>query len=130
MIVADTSVWIDYVNGIEAEHTNLLDHELINGRIITGDIIITEFLQGFKEEKDFEMAKKIMENLEYRDFLGKEIALKSAENFRKLRRNGITIRKTIDVIIATFCIENDYELIHNDKDFNPMEIILGLKIKR
>jgi len=130
MIVADTSVWIDYVNGIEAKHTNLLDYELINGRIITGDIIITEFLQGFKEEKDFEMAKKIMESLEYRDFLGKEIALKSAENFRKLRRNGITIRKTIDVIIATFCIENDFELIHNDKDFNPMEKILGLKIRR
>src|SRR5574344_1754777 len=98
MIVADTSVWIDYVRGIDAPHTNLLDYELLYNRVITGDIIIAEFLQGFRVEKDFQEAKRIMDSLEYRDFLGKEIALQAAMNFRALRKKGITIRKTIDVL--------------------------------
>lgn len=130
MIVADTSVWIDYIRGIEALHTNILDYELQHNRIITGDLIITEFLQGFREEKDYQAAKRIMESLEYHDFVGREIALQAAQNFRKLRKKGITVRKTIDVIIATFCIEGGYELIHNDHDFDPMEEVLGLKVKR
>jgi predicted nucleic acid-binding protein len=129
MIVADTSVWIDYVRGIDAPHTNILDYELLYNRVITGDIIIAEFLQGFREEKDFHEAKKIMESLEYRDFLGKEIAIQAAQNFRILRKKGITVRKTIDVIIATFCIVNGFELIHNDRDFDPMEEYLGLIVK-
>lgn len=128
MIVADTSVWIDYVRGIEAPHTNLLHEALLQQRIITGDIIMVEFLQGFRNERDYRKAKQIMDSLEYHDFLGKEIALKSAQNFRKLRRHGVTIRKTIDVIIATFCIENEFELIHNDRDFDSMEKVLGLKV--
>lgn len=130
MIVADTSVWIDYIKGIKAPHTDILDQELLRNRIITGDIIIVEFLQGFKDEKDYNQAKEIMNSLEYRDFMGKEIAYKAAQNFRKLRKKGITVRKTIDVIIATFCIENDFPLIHNDKDFDPMEQYLGLKVIR
>ncbi len=129
MIVADTSVWIDYVRGIDAPHTNILDYELLYNRVITGDIIIAEFLQGFREEKDFQEAKKIMESLEYRDFLGKEIAIQAAQNFRILRKKGITVRKTIDAIIATFCIVNGFELIHNDRDFDPMEEYLGLIVK-
>jgi predicted nucleic acid-binding protein len=130
MIIADTSVWIDYVRGIDASHTDLLDYELLNNRVATGDIIIVEFLHGFREEKDLKIAKQIMERLEYYDFLGKEMALESVANFRRLRKNGITIRKTIDVIIGTFCIENGFELLHNDKDFDPMEEYLGLKVKR
>lgn len=130
MIVADTSVWIDYVRGIEAPHTNLLDDALQHHRIITGDLIITEFLQGFRDENEFQEAKRVMECLEYHDVVGKEIAIRAAQNFRILRRNGITVRKTVDVIIATFCIENGYELIHNDRDFDPMEIILGLNVRR
>ncbi|MDA3851447.1 MAG: PIN domain nuclease [Spirochaetaceae bacterium] len=129
MIVVDTSAWIDYVKGIEANHTILIDEALVGNRIIVGDIILTEFLQGFKNQKDFEQAKQMMDFLEYQDFLGKDNAIQAANNFRLLRRQGITVRKTIDVIIATFCIENDYQLIHNDKDFNPMEEILGLKVK-
>ena len=70
-----------------------------------------------------------MDNLEYYDFVGKDIAIQAAQNFRKLRKHGITIRKTIDVIIATFCIENGIELLHNDRDFDPMEELLGLKIR-
>ena len=72
----------------------------------------------------------MMESLEYHDFLGKEIAIQAAQNYRKLRKNGITVRKTIDVIIATFCIENRFELIHNDRDFDPMEEYLGLRVKK
>ncbi len=130
MIVADTSVWIDYVRGIDAPHCDLLDYELEHRRIITGDIIVAEFLQGFRARKDYEEAKKMMDRLEYHDFVGRKIAIQAAQNFRKLRKSGITIRKTIDVIIATFCIESGYELIHNDRDFDPMEDLLGLKVKR
>ena len=130
MIVADTSVWIDYLRGIDAPHTNALDDELQNNRIITGDLIIVEFLQGFRNEKDYSEAKNIMDALEYRDFVGRDIALKATQNFRILRTSGITVRKTIDVIIATFCIENNFPLIHNDRDFDPMEQYLGLKIRK
>lgn len=107
MIVADTSVWIDYFRGIDAPHTNILDYELLHNRIITGDIIIVEFLQGFREDKDLLEAKQIMDNLEYHDFLGKEIAIQAELNFRMLRKKGVTVRKTINVIIATFCIRNN-----------------------
>jgi len=130
MIVADTSVWIDYVKGIIAPHTDLLDYELLNDRIVTGDIIIAEFLQGFRDDKDYEKARQIMDSLVYYDFLGYKNAYKTAENYRTLRKHGITVRKTVDVIIATFCIENDFELIHNDHDFDPMESILGLRVRR
>ena len=129
MIVADTSAWIDYVNGIDAPHTSTLDEELQRSRIITGDLIIAEFLQGFRQKEDFEEARRMMESLEYRDFAGEEIAIQAAQNFRTLMRNGVTPRKTIDVIIATFCIENGYELIHNDRDFDPMERVLGLQVR-
>lgn len=130
MIVVDTSAWIDYVRGIRAPHTNLLDYELDHNRIITGDLIITEFLQGFRSEKDYQAAKEIMDSLEYHDLVGKEIALQSAQNFKILQRSGITVRKTIDVIIATFCIENGFDLLHNDRDFDPMEELLGLTVRR
>ncbi|NLK45866.1 MAG: PIN domain nuclease [Treponema sp.] len=130
MIVVDTSVWIDYVNGVVSSQTDLLDKDLGKSRIVTGDLIITEFLQGFRDDRHYFEAKRMMESLEYYDFVGKDIAIKASENFRILRKKGITIRKTIDVLIATFCIEHEFALLHNDRDFDPMEKILGLKIKR
>ena len=130
MIVADTSVWIDYVNGVVTPQTNILDIELENRRVATGDLIIVEFLQGFREDKQFQEAKDLMDSLEYYDFVGREIAISAAQNFRKLRKKGITIRKTMDVLIATFCIEYGFELLHNDRDFDLMEEVLGLRIKR
>lgn len=130
MIVADTSVWIDYVNGVVTPQTNILDIELENRRIATGDLIIVEFLQGFREDKQFQEAKDLMDSLEYYDFVGREIAINAAQNLRKLRKRGITIRKTIDVLIASFCIEYGFELLHNDRDFDPMEEVLGLRVKR
>ena len=128
MVVVDTSVWIDYARGIESPHTNALDHELFHRRVITGDLIITEFLQGFRNEKDFEAASDIMCGLMYYDMLGKDIALKSAANFRALKKIGVTIRKTADIIIGTFCIERNFSLLHNDRDFDFIEKHLGLNI--
>ncbi len=130
MIVADTSAWIDYFNGIVASHTDILDSDLQKSRIIIGDIIIAELLQGFKSDKEYYCAKLLIEKLEYRDLVGKQIAIKAADNYRYLRSKGITTRKTVDGIIATFCIENNYQLIHNDRDFDPFEKHLGLKIRR
>jgi predicted nucleic acid-binding protein len=128
MVVVDTTVWIDYVHGLDTPHTNALDNELLRNQVVTGDLLITEFLQGFRSGKDYEAAKGIMDSLIYYDMLGKYIAIQSAVNFRLLRRNGVTIRKTIDVIIGTFCIEHDFPLLHNDRDFEPMEKYLGLRI--
>ncbi len=130
MIVADTSVWIDYVNGVVTPQTDILDRELKQDRVVTGDLIIVEFLQGFRDNKQFQIAKHLMDSLDYHDFVGKEMATRAAENFRKLRKRGITIRKTMDVLIATFCIAHDLELLHNDRDYDPMEELLGLRVKR
>jgi len=128
MVVVDTTVWIDYINGLETPYTNALDYELLHNQVVTGDLLITEFLQGFRNDRDFETAKNIMDSLIYCDMLGKEIALKSAGNFRFLRKNGITIRRTADIIIGTFCIEHELPLLHNDRDFEPMEKYLGLRV--
>ena len=84
MVVADTTVWIDYVRGLQAPHTNALDHELLHNQVITGDLLMAEFLQGFRNDKDFEAAKEIMNSLIYYDMPGKDMALKSAVNFRLL----------------------------------------------
>jgi predicted nucleic acid-binding protein len=128
VVVADTSVWIDYVHGLETPYTNALDYELMRNQIITGDLLMAEFLQGFRSDNDFEAAKEIMDSLVYFDMLGKDIAIKSALNFRFLRKNGITIRKTADIIIGTFCIEHEFPLLHNDRDFEPMAQYLGLHV--
>jgi len=128
MVVVDTTVWIDYGRGLETLHTNALDYELAGGNVVTGDFIRLEFLQGFRNDRDFEAAKKIMDSLIYYDMLGRDMALKCADNFRLLRRKGITIRKTADIIIGTFCIEHDFPLLHNDRDFDPIEEHLGLRV--
>ncbi|PKN43383.1 MAG: VapC toxin family PIN domain ribonuclease [Deltaproteobacteria bacterium HGW-Deltaproteobacteria-18] len=130
MIVVDTSVWIDYFRGVAAPHTDLLDRALSESRIIIGDLILAEILQGFSSERDFQIARQLMDGLEYRDFVGRDMAMAAAQNYRALRRQGITVRKTIDVLIATFCIENGFGLIHNDRDFDPMEQLLGLRVLR
>lgn len=130
MIVADTSVWIDYFNGVEAPHTRMLDFDLQHSRIVTGNLIIVELLQGFKTDKDFLAAKRILACLEYRDMAGTEVAIEAAANYRKLRKRGITVRKTVDMLIATFCIRNNMALIHNDRDFDALEEHLKLKVRR
>jgi predicted nucleic acid-binding protein len=126
VILADSSVWIDYVNGLSAPYTERLDFELLHNRVVIIDPVITEFLQGFRNDRDFIKAQMIIDSLEYRDLGGKEAAIKAAVNFRTLRKKGITVRKTMDVIIATFCIENLIPLLHNDSDFLLMQKPLGL----
>ncbi|MDR0569399.1 MAG: PIN domain nuclease [Spirochaetaceae bacterium] len=128
MVVVDTSVWIEYVNGIASPYTDALDKELANTQVVTGDIIIAEFLQGFPDDGEFEIAREIMDSLVYYDMNGKDIAIQAAKNLRLLRKRGITIRKTIDVTIGTFCIERGFSLLHNDRDFDPLATYLGLEV--
>jgi len=118
---------IDYFNGIENWQAEKLDELLGKEILVIGDYILTEVLQGFRVDKDYETAKNVLSSFPCLTICGEEIAIKSADNFRTLRKRGITIRKTIDVIIGTFCIETDLTLLHNDKDFLPLEKYLGLK---
>jgi predicted nucleic acid-binding protein len=128
MILADTSVWIDYFRGVASRETDLLNSLLDEERIATGDLIIAELMQGFITKNQISTALQIINHLEYFDLAGKEIALKAADNYRVLRKKGVTIRKTIDTIIGTFCIEKGFKLLHNDRDFDPMEQHLGLLV--
>ena len=107
MILVDTSVWIDYFNGVDSLETDTLDKALGNETVAIGDLILIEILQGFRADKQYYMAKQLLEPLNKFEMLGLNIAVKTADNYRKLRKKGITIRKTADVIIATYCIEND-----------------------
>jgi predicted nucleic acid-binding protein len=126
MILVDTTVWIDYFNGNYNAKTDLLDYYLENDLIIIGDLILIELLQGFKLEKDYNIAKKLLDDLIYVDLAGKDIAEESIKNYRLLRKNGITVRKTIDMIIASYCIKNKIRLLHNDKDFDSIGKYLTL----
>jgi len=128
MILVDSSVWIDYFNGKQTWQTNVLDELLSNVPIITGDLILVEVLQGFRSDKDFEAAKSYLSVLPFRQIGGYELAVKSARNYRSLRKKGITVRKTIDVLIATFCINEGLSLLHDDRDFDPMVSNLSLKV--
>ena len=94
---------------------------------MTGDLILTEVLQGFRHDRDYRKAKNAMETLVFAPMVGRDIAIASALNYRKLRSKGVTVRKTIDVLIATFCIENFHQLLHADRDFDSMEEHLGLQ---
>ncbi len=127
MILVDSSVWIDYFNGLATRQTDRLDELLGSDLLLTGDIILAEVLQGFRDDRDFRRAKRALDGLEFRAMLGRDIALKSAANYRALRAQGVTVRKTIDMLIATFCIENGHELLHADRDFDPIEQHLRLR---
>ena len=128
MILVDSSVWIDYFKGNKTQQTDWLDSSLGNTPIIIGDLILTEVLQGFQSDKDYKTASNLLLRIPFMPMLGKDIALESAANYRLLRRKGITVRKTIDVIIGTFCIHYQLPLLHDDRDFDPMVKFLGLKV--
>lgn len=127
MIFLDSTVLIDYFNGKNNWQVKKLESILGKELVVIGDYVLTEVLQGFRSDKEFQKAKSILLAFPCFDIAGKEMAIQSAKNFRYLRKKGITVRKTIDVIIATFCIENDFTLLHNDKDFIPFENNLKLK---
>lgn len=127
MILVDSSVWIDFFNGVACAETDKLNEILGLEEVVIGDLILTEVLQGFRSDTDYKAAKNVLTSLTVYDLLGKDMAVKSANNFRKLRKKGITIRKTADVIIATYCIENKMPLLFTDKDFAPFVDNLRLK---
>ncbi len=127
MIMVDTSVWIDAFNGVASKQVDELSHVLGKETVYVGDLIIAEILQGIRSDEDFENIKNALNKFPCANLLGKQIAIKSAQNYRALRNKGITTRKIVDTIIATYCIENGLILLHNDKDFLPMEKYLGLK---
>jgi len=128
VVLVDSSVWIDYFNGIQSNKTNILDDLLRAQLVIIGDIILTEILQGFTIESDFKNAKKILAPLDCMQLGGKSLAIKAASNFRFLRSKGITIRKTVDMLIGSWCMEHEIELLHKDRDFDQIAIHLPLKI--
>ena len=128
MLLVDTSVWVDDFNGIENPQTDYLHENLDRTPILVGDLILAEILQGFRSESDFEKVRRVLGKFIQADMVGTELAVQSARNFRFLRQKGITVRKTIDSLIATFCIENDHQLIHNDSDFDGYEKHLGLEV--
>jgi len=128
MILIDSSVWIDYFNGIQTSQTDWLDSSLGNTPIIIGDLILTEVLKGFQKEKKFKIAKDLLLGIPFMAMGGRSLALQSAVNYRTLRKKGVTVRKTIDVIIGTFCIQYQFALLHCDRDFDPMVKFLGLEI--
>jgi hypothetical protein len=127
MIMVDSSVWIDYFTGLASKQTDTLDDTLGQEPVAVGDLILTEVLQGFRRDKDYETARTLFDDLTVFEMLGKNMAIKSAENFRTLRKRGITVRKTADVIIASFCIEQKFPLLFSDKDFKPFVKYLGLQ---
>jgi predicted nucleic acid-binding protein len=127
MVLVDSSVWINYFNGKNTWQTETLDQMLLQIPLLIGDLILTEVLQGFKKESEYNKAKEVLSILSCKRLGGYEIAIKSAENYRKLRKKGVTVRKTIDVIIGTFCINENIALLQDDKDFEQMVKYLGLK---
>ena len=127
MILVDSSVWIDFFNGVDSPQVACLDDLLPRERIAVGDLILTEVLQGFGAQRDFDRARRMLEAFEFVVLGGRDIALQAARNFRRLRSLGITVRKTIDTVIATRCIESGFALLHDDRDFEPFTQHLGLR---
>src|SRR6056297_989795 len=128
MILVDTSVWIDYFNGVSTKQTEILDRVLSKETVLIGDIILTEILQGFDRDNEFRLARQALDPLDCVHLGGKTLAVKAASDFRFLRSKGVTIRKTVDMLIGSWCIEHDVELLHNNKDFDQIATQLPLQI--
>ena len=128
MILVDSSTWIDYFRGVSTAQTAKLDSLLDSEPLAIGDLILAEVLQGFTNNSDFNKAKGLLTSLDVVDIGGMDIAIQAAKNFRTLRGFGITVRKTIDTLIATRCIESGYVLLHNDRDFEPFVKHLKLRV--
>jgi predicted nucleic acid-binding protein len=126
MILVDSSVWIDYFRGVATPESGRLDVLLSSEPLAIGDIVLTEVLQGFLGERDFNQALRLMSSLILVDIAGHQVAVQAARNFRQLRVRGITVRKTIDTLIATRCIEDGLSLLYSDRDFEPFVEHLGL----
>lgn len=128
MVVVDSSVWIDYFNGRPSVETKALHGFLGERQIVVGDLILTEVLQGFRSDRDFRQARRLLAAFPIVIMVGPELAVRAAEHSRRLRRLGVTVRKTIDVMIGTYCIASQLPLLHADTDFEPMVRHLGLRL--
>lgn len=127
MILVDTSVWVDYLNGKASWYTDRLDQGIIESNVLMGDLILLEILQGIRNDQQFSRVKSNLLLLDQVNLLSIEVATVAATNYRRLRKKGITIRKTNDVIIATFCMMTDTPLLYQDRGFQPFASHLGLK---
>jgi predicted nucleic acid-binding protein len=127
LILVDSSVWIDYFRGTPGPEADRLDKLLGEAALIVGDVVLAEVLQGFQSDADFDTALALFAAMPTVDIGGREVALEAARNFRRLRGHGITVRKTIDTLIATWCIRNDVRLLYSDRDFDPFVEHLGLR---
>jgi predicted nucleic acid-binding protein len=127
VILVDSSVWVDYFRGAATPQADRLDALLGTEPIATGDLILTEVLQGFASDREFDQVRRMLTALVIIDLGGQRIAIRAARNFRALRSLGITARKTIDTVIATRCIESGLELLYSDRDFDPFVEHLGLR---
>ena len=128
MILVDSSVWIDHFRGIDTPQVSLLDRVLASEPVAIGDLILVEVLQGFTNDRDFNQARRLLTALTVIEIGGAGIAVQTAQNFRRLRALGITVRKTIDTLIATRCIVDGLTLLHSDRDFDPFAQHLGLRV--
>jgi predicted nucleic acid-binding protein len=128
VILVDSSVWIDYFRGVETPQVDKLDSLLGKEPLAIGDLILAEVLQGCGTERDFNQVRRVLEAFTLVDLGGKDVAIQAAKNFRALRARGITVRKTMDTIIATRCILSAYPLLHADRDFDAFEMHLGLRV--
>jgi predicted nucleic acid-binding protein len=128
VILVDSSVWIDYFRDADTPQVAMLDGLFGRSQLAVGDLIVTEVLQGVRDDREFNLVRKTLDAFTQADLVGHDIAVKAARNFRKLRAMGVTVCKTIDSLIATRCIENGWTLLHADRDFDAFAMHLGLRV--
>lgn len=128
MILVDTSVWIDFFRNTPSPQAEWLDRHLGTEALLVGDLVLAEVLQGFKSDRGFEEARQLLGNLEHIEIAGRDIAVQAARHYRRLRSAGVTVRGTVDVLIATRCIADDLRLLHSDRDFEGFAKHLGLRV--
>jgi hypothetical protein len=128
MTIVDTSVWIDFIADRQTVQTLWLQRQIETERVGFSDLILYELLQGIRGDAQFEQLRERLADFELLPTMSAGLEVKAAQNYRSLRKRGITIRKTVDCLVATFCIEGGHELLHNDRDFDPFEEHLGLKV--
>jgi predicted nucleic acid-binding protein len=128
VILVDSSVWVDYFRGTPTRQTDVLDALLDREPLAIGDLILAEVLQGFTSDRDFNTARRMLSRLAPVVLGGADVAVRAARFHRALRARGVTVRKTIDTVIATRCIVDGLALLHSDRDFDPFERHLGLRV--
>jgi predicted nucleic acid-binding protein len=128
MVIVDTTVWIDYLRGTENAETHWLDERLQGQRLGLTDLILCEVLQGIREQSTFARVRADLMKFQIFETGGNDLAIAAAQNYRELRQRGYTVHKTIDCLIATFCLQARHELLHRDRDFDCFEKVLGLRV--